>query len=185
MVPYIACRVTTNLAAHLYVPVFAYMNKIDETPSSPHESTGIWMHKFNHVEAVEMPSYRLHPEKQLPSEHWELRETWMFFLTDFFHHFKCFTNHSDAERHKAMISVNQWPSYLKLAWTKSTVAHCVCGWKKTKRLMCCDGKPGRQRRLRFDEKASVLLMVVGMRSVLVCMCVDNDYKPSMPLSSAV
>jgi len=41
-----------------------------------------------------------------------------------------FTNHRDAERHKAMISVNQWPSYLKLAWTKSTIAHCVWMGKK-------------------------------------------------------
>lgn len=78
MVPYIACRSDHKFSCP-YVPVFAYINKMYSTPSSPHESTGIWMHKFNNVEAVKMPSYRLHPEN---IENWEKCE--QVYLTDFF-----------------------------------------------------------------------------------------------------
>ncbi len=46
----------------------------------------------------------------------------------------------------------------------------MCGWTKKQKGWCVVME-SRQRRLRFDEKASVLLMVVGMRSVLVYVCV--------------
>ncbi len=54
MVPYIACRSDYKCICP-YVPVFGYMNKMYVTPSSRRESTGIWMHKFNNIEAVKMP----------------------------------------------------------------------------------------------------------------------------------